>query len=291
MAIVAMDINPAHLVTTSLLADEFERVPLSAATEFPAVLINVLKRYSVDTYLPLLPEEIVIAARLREAGELPDGLCLLAPSVRASEICGDKWRLSQRLREHGVATPRTSLTTDPFPAQEYFMKPRDGTGSRGARRVRARELSSLGCAAEAGLILQEVCQPPEVTVDAFVDPERNWFRAVARERLEIKSGVSTKCRLFEDEILAGYAVKIGRALYLRGSFCFQVMRRGEEWVVTDVNPRPGAATAMCSLVGNDFFAATFALAWGLDVQQFFRPLDRDYFVTRQYAEFLMPPPL
>src|SRR5208282_6948207 len=103
------------------------------------------------------------------------------------------------------------------------------------------------------------------------------------ERIEIKSGVSTKCRLFADEALSRHAKSIAEVLNLTGSFCFQVMRNTTGWVVTDVNPRPGAATAMCLMTGNDFFAASFARCWGEDARRFLRVVDGDQFVTRQYA--------
>ena len=68
--IVAMDIYPRHIVTTSLLADDFEQVGFSAAPEFPATLLGILQRYKVDTYLPIFPEEIVVSARLGEQGRV-----------------------------------------------------------------------------------------------------------------------------------------------------------------------------------------------------------------------------
>ena len=124
-------------------------------------------------------------------------------------------------------------------------------------------------------------------MDVFYDPENDFIRVVCRERIETKSGVSTKARLFEDDELSRFARTIAVGLKLKGSFCFQVMRNSHGWVVTDVNPRPGAATAMCALTGNDFFAATFAYHWGEDARVFFRPLNGEQFVTRQYSEFLM----
>jgi carbamoylphosphate synthase large subunit len=285
--IVAMDINPRHLVTTSLLADHFEQVPLSASPEFPAALLDILGRHKVDTYLPLFPEEIALAARLRAEGKIPKLVSVMAPPPAASVACADKMTLCHLLTQHGIPVPKTFLASEPFAAEEFFLKPRDGTGSRGARKVAAEECHKLVGSHASEWVLQEICSAPEVTVDAFCDPATGFDHAVCRERIEIKSGVSTKSRLFADEELRGYAQGISKALDLAGSFCFQVMRNAAGWVVTDVNPRPGAATAMCVLTGNDFFAATFARCWEVDTRQFFQPLEGECFATRQYAEFLM----
>jgi carbamoylphosphate synthase large subunit len=285
--LVVMDINPRHLVTASLLADYFEQVPPSASPGFVDTLLGILQRYSVDTYLPLLPEEIWLAARLHEEGRIPSTVNVMVPSLAASDACADKLTLSQLLSKEGLPVPRTAPASSPFPGKKFFLKPKNGTGSRGARPVHISEL--FGVVGESGSdwIVQEICQRPEVTVDAFFDPGSNFSYALCRERIEIKAGVSVKARLFVDEMLGGYARIIARCLHLSGSFCFQVMRIQSRWVVTDVNPRPGAATAMCAVVGNDFFAASFAYLWGEDFKKFFLPLESPHYVTRQYADFLM----
>lgn len=285
--IVAMDINPQHLVTTGLLADAFEQVPLSVSSEFPKILGDILARYAIDTYLPLFPEEIALAARMRDAGQIPPAVTVMAPPAEASEICANKWKLSELLSSAGIPVPRTALAANPFAAEELFLKRIAGTGSHGARKVKAAELAGWIGGDEKNWIVQEVCFSPEVTVDAFYDPSSGFCHVVCRERIEVKSGVSTKCRLFSDEMLGDYARRIAVALGLKGSYCFQVMRAAAGWAVTDINPRPGAATAMCATTGNDFFAATFAQRWGEEVERFFHVLEGDCYVTRQYAEFLM----
>lgn len=285
--IIAMDINPRHLVTTSLLADQFHQVPLSADAAFPAVLLEIVRQHAVDTYLPLFPEEVVLAARLRDEKQFQEAVKILVPSLAVARLCADKLALSEFLSGHGVLTPETASAGTPLTADEMFLKPRDGSGSRGARKVRRAELAEITGAAPDRWLVQEICLPPEVTVDAFVDGGAGFTRAICRERIEIKAGVSTKCRLFEDPELTCLAAKLAGALGINGSFCFQVMRHPGGWAVTDVNPRPGAATAMCAATGNDFIAATFAHCWGEDVRAFFRPLNSEQYVTRQYSEFVM----
>jgi carbamoylphosphate synthase large subunit len=284
-----MDINPRHLGTTSLLSDHFAQVPVSTSIEFPRCVQEIIERYEVDTYLPLIPKEIEIAARMRDDGRVPANISVMAPPLRASAVCADKLSLVEVLRARSIPIPITALASEPFSAVEFFLKPREGVGSRGARSVMATELETLLGGAAENWIVQEPCLAPEVTVDAFHCRESGVCKTVCRERIEVKSGVSTKCRLFPDATLDRYAREIAAALEIQGSFCFQVMRNSSGWVVTDVNPRPGAGTAMCNVTGNDFFAASFARCWGENVERFFKPLDGERFVTRQYAEFSMGP--
>jgi carbamoylphosphate synthase large subunit len=287
VGIVAMDINPKHLVTTSLLADGFEQVPFSSAPEFSGTVVEIIKRHAVDTYLPLFPEEIELAAQLRDQGNLPATVKVMVPPSKFSSECADKLALSHRLARHGVPVPRTASVLDPFESDSFFLKPKNGTGSRDARVIQSSELESLTFDQADDWLIQEICDTPEVTIDAFYDPSNGFVHAVCRERIEVKSGVSTKCRLFGDQSLQDYSRSIAEVLELAGSFCFQVMWSDRGWVVIDINPRPGAATAMCRLTGNDFFAAAFALCWQEEYRHFFQPVSGECFITRQYSEFQM----
>ncbi len=284
--IVVCDMNPPHLVTTSVLADAFEQVPPARDPAFPDTLLDLFQRQRINTWLPLLPDEIRIARELSRACLLPTDFHLLTGSDAAAEISADKLLAASRLEAMGIRVPQTTPASQPFPATHYFLKPRDGTGSRGARAIAAQDLAAAIQENPDAWIVQTSGSPPEITVDAFHDPATGFCRALGRERIEIKAGVSTKARIFEDPELHALALRLGTGLAFEGSFCFQVMRFDGQWGVVDLNTRPGGATAMCWQTGNDFFAATFAHAWHEDIARFFRPLDHDVFVTRQYAEFV-----
>jgi carbamoylphosphate synthase large subunit len=285
--LVAMDMNPGHLVTSALLADAFEQVPASSDTEFAAALVDILRRHHIDTYLPLIDLEILRAAELREKGLLPHGLVTLAPSAASARACLDKLETASIVQSAGIAVPLTAPATQPFASKQYFLKPRRGFGSRGAGIVARDELDLRAAPRAEDWVVQEICPGPEMTVDVSRAPSRQLLRVVCRDRLEVKAGVCTKARVFDDAAHAAVAERIGRTLGLAGGYCFQMMNSSRGWLVTDVNARLGAGTALSVAAGVDFFAATFANAWGLDASQFLPPLPGECFVTRQYAEFLM----
>jgi carbamoylphosphate synthase large subunit len=287
VTIVAMDINPPHLVTASLLADEFEQVPLSDDDAFPSVLLHLVERYRIDTYLPLVDVELARAAELRKSSLLPKEVCLLAPPEKSAHICFDKYLAACWMKQEEIPTPDTALASQPFEAEEYFLKPRKGFGSRGARGVKYKELESIPKIELESLIVQSICTEPEITVDTFYDPDRGFLRICCRERLETKSGVCTKARVFYDASLEDIAIQLAKGLSLSGTFCFQVMRSNSAWKVTDINARPGAGTAISVAIGLDFHGALFARAWGLDARPALPKITREHVVTRQYAEFVM----
>jgi carbamoylphosphate synthase large subunit len=287
VTIVAMDTNPRYLVTASLLCDGFEQVPPSDDEAFPAALLAITKHYRVDTYLPLVDIELVRAAELRDSFFLPRGIRVLAPPLHSARICLDKYLAALWMEKHAIPTPQTALASQAFRADHYFLKPRQGFGSRGTRKIARTELDRIPESERDDWIVQALCSGPEVTVDVFHDPGQHFVRIACRERIETKSGVCTKARVFFDSDLEALACQLGRRLALSGTFCFQVMHNDGRWYVTDINARPGAGTAISVAAGLDFFAALFAHAWAIDVRQVMPMLIHDRIVTRQYSEFVM----
>jgi carbamoylphosphate synthase large subunit len=285
--LIITDSNPAHLVTTALLADLCVQVPYASDPGFQALLEDLIEREGVQTYIPILNDEIVLAARLQADPRFAHVDFWTSP-LHAQ--CTDKAFADSWLNSIGVRTPAM------IPAGElahgegpWFAKPRRGFGSRGAGVVHGADLRRLADAERDALIVQELCRAPEVTVDSFHDAATGATHAYVRERIETKAGVCTKARLFRDAGLEVIAGAIGRALGQRGTICFQAMQGRDGWAVTDLNLRSGAGTAMSCAAGFDVLAAAYACRLGEDYARFLPPLEegRSVYVTRQYAEFVM----
>ncbi|HLH13172.1 MAG TPA: ATP-grasp domain-containing protein [Solirubrobacteraceae bacterium] len=289
--VVGTDMLPAHLVASSALMDRFARMPAVADEQrFTARLLQLIEREGIDTYVPTFDREIVLAAALREQGRM-EGVRVLAPPLWSAQTCLDKRAMSAWLEREGIAAPRTLA----FRPQEWcergiVVKPRTGVGSVGVERLREREAWEAWCGRE-GLrewIAQELVQGVEVTLDCFRSGDGTVGRVVCRERVEVKSGVCTKARVFEDGELAQLGLSIGEGLALSGAYCLQAMRcerRG--WLVTDVNPRPGAGTRLSAALGVQLHAAMFADAWGLSSAGLLPRLARERWVARQYREIVL----
>jgi hypothetical protein len=284
--IVAADIRESHLVATALLADEFRQVPLTADAGFADILIAGLREVGATHYQPILDEEILLGATLRSQ-QLLGELVVFAPPIRGARLCLDKLEGARWMDEVGIPTPPTvpvgEATWNGVP---LFAKPRHGRGSVGARPIDdERTLEGLKVGEDAAdLIVQPRCEGPELTIDAV--HLGGVTRAVVRERLEVKAGVCTKARVFEDEGLEALAHLLALGLGIEHAFCFQVMRRGGQWVVTDLNARPGAGTRLTVAAGVDVLGAMFAYHFGEPFEHFLGRLPHERFVVRQYAEYV-----
>lgn len=286
--LIVGDSNPPELVAASRLADAATTTPLVEDPAFAPHITALLQEHEVDIYLPILDDEILFAATLREEGRLPDTVNVLAPPPAAAAVCLDKLEAAVWLETTGLPGPETVLAAEAsWGGQPLFAKTRRGFGSCGARPIETED-DLVPLRHRRDMVVQERCLPPEVTVDCYRSSDGALSQSLCRERLEVKAGVCTKARIFVDDELAQIVQRIGMELPLAGGYCVQLMvsPRSGTWVVTDINPRIGAGTAMSVAVGFDPGLATIATALGLDPGPYLQLPDGQSFVVRTYQEWV-----
>jgi carbamoylphosphate synthase large subunit len=288
--VIAADINPRHLVATAALSHEYVQSLPVADPGYRDWLIRVLTESAADVYVPLLDEDIALAAELAEAGQLPDGTRVSAPSTASARVCLDKLETFAWLEANDISacetwTPQQAV----WSGRDLVAKPREGVGSSGFRVLTSEEELEL-IREDVRLVVQPRCGPPEITIDAFLSRDGETFRAVCRERLETKSGVCTKARAFESAELAAIAEGVARGLGLTRASCIQVMRNASDrWCITDLNARPGGGSRLSTAAGVDILGASYAeiLDQPFDIAGALQPLSEDTYVVRQYDEYVV----
>lgn len=283
--LLVCDINPRHLVPAAVLADGFFQVPPSGAAGYRDAMLALLRAEGVSVFVTLIDEDCyafpVDDPDLRALGVVSTGV-----EAGTAAILRDKGVLAAHLREAGLPVPRDYALADleaASDAQAFFVKPRAGFGSRGV--YRADRPAALAAAVQPGLLVQALCTGPEVTVEVYQD--HGTVEALCRERIETKAGVCTKARVWADAELAELARRVCATLRLPAAFCFQVMRDAHgDWVITDLNPRLGAGTALATKAGWSL-AAGALIRWGglpLEARDFMRLPTRAMFVLRVFSE-------
>ncbi len=282
--IVAIDSNPKHLVSSALFSDVYYQVPLVSDGNYLEMMSEILSREKATHFFPIINEEIAAAFSLASKNPDIDFVTHGGTAQLTDKSFQNSWLVSNGLPAPAIFSRAEALNRP----DDVFIKPMNGTGSKGARIISKLELQALTDDEISGLMLQEICSAPEVTVDSFHDFESNRQYTYCRERIEVKSGVSTKARIFFDEEISLIAHKMARALNQNGTICFQVMKSNTGWVITDLNLRSGAGTAMTVATGNDVLAAGFAVRSKRTYQHLLHKLNsnEEYFVTRQYTDFV-----
>jgi carbamoyl-phosphate synthase large subunit len=240
--VIAADIAPDSAALFE--ADHAVILPRSDEAGFADALLQTCRRFGVRLVVPTRDGELAVLAglksRLAEAG-----VTALVSSVEALAVCRDKRRFVEICAEQGLATPRTF---GPEEALTYpvFVRPVDGFGGRGARRVEAEaDLPS-----RHDLLVQAVETAPEYTVDVLMDLEGGPLQAVARRRMEVRAGEAVKSQVVDAPALTKPALRLCAALGLVGHNVVQAFwEPGAGPRFIEVNPRFGGASNLSIRAG------------------------------------------
>ena len=282
--LIATDTNPPNLCIASIFADEYYQVPPAFDADYNRFVGELIWKIRPDGIVAAIDRELIALDRVLGELGVRATTRLSVTEQHFEKIFKDKLSIFRYLKRKGFPVPGTRLASEADDG-EYIFKPIAGFGSRGIVVGRAGDLSFRNNLSQ--WIAQDLCQAPEITVDVIQDKSVTY--SMCRERVEVKNGVSVKARLFHDAELGRLAENLARSLDFPYGFCFQVMLGPDhEWLITDLNPRLGAGSAMSYMVGSDFFGANVSrlLDPEASIGGFFKDFNGQAYVVRQYSEVL-----
>lgn len=127
-----------------------------------------------------------------------------------------------------------------------FIKPDHGSGSKGCRVARTWEEASR---IADGEIACEFIEGAEFTTDCFTDRQGKVLVCRSRLREEMRNGMSVRASAHESKTLEDYASIISATFGIRGAWFFQSIRRRDEYVVIEVNPRIASCSSITRASG------------------------------------------
>ncbi len=290
--IYTMDILPEHLCTASIFSEKHFQVPKLSDSNFENKFKKILIDNDISTFIPILNEEMVIAYELSKRKDFKH-IDFWSSEIYSKLV--NKEEAYNLLIESEIKVPESIFLYSDFEKNKkdasslFFAKPKIGIGSKDAQIVNI-ETTKVNKTFFDDYLLQEICEKPEITVDSFYDNKKKKLYIYCRERIEVKSGVSVKTRIFLDAELYDISKKIAVSIDQTGAICFQVMKNKEgHYVVTDLNLRTGAGTNMTCSAGFDILSSNYALRKSLPYDHLLSEMTegQEIFLTRQYVDFVM----
>ena len=137
-------------------------VPKVNDNNFESVIIKIIKDNQIDIYIPLIDEEIVKAIVIGKKL----GIKILSPTRTFVELCLDKYKLMNMLRDENISSIETEFANNFTQKFDFpiFLKPNIGRGSRGIQMV--SNLNEM----EAYFLLAEY-NKNEILVQPFIGGE------------------------------------------------------------------------------------------------------------------------
>ena len=236
------------------IADAAIRMPPVSDSAYDRFLLGLVEREGVRLIVPTIDTELLRLSKLR--GALLELQCNVSVSdVGLIEICRDKRRSDVWFREMGFSTPEIfNRDRLQFPC---FVKPFDGSLSRGAKALLSPEMLSPELLSDDKLLFMELLSPAqydEYTIDVYYSRLGELKCLVPRKRVEVRAG----------EISKGVALKGATYDYLhdrlrsvkgaRGCLTFQFFasRTETRWVAIELNPRFGGGYPLSYAAGANY---------------------------------------
>ena len=241
-------------------ADKAYTVPTITDTNYIDVILDICKKEKINVVLTLIEPEIELLAKNKEKFK-KNGITVLVPSVDTAELCFDKYKMYKCLKEKNISTTLTYGTIEEF-EREYtkgkisfpvFVKPRTGSGSVGAKKVKdINELKELWNKDET-LIAQEFMDGVDLDVDVYIDTiSKKPVAMFSKKKIETKIGGASKTISFKDEKLFENIKNILQYFDFCGTIDMDFFYKNGEYFLSEINPRFGGAYIHAYGAGVDF---------------------------------------
>lgn len=251
----ACDLRP-EMSAACQVADKSFAVPPCDATDYIDVLIDYCARHEIRLLVPTIDPELYPLALAKERFEKV-GTKVHVSGRKTIEIVRDKAKTIEVLQLRGVPVPKTGLVEAVKNRPEdwewpAFIKPSGGSASRGIDVIAGPDM--IMATYEEPMIVQELLEGDEYTINIFVDAKGVLQTAIPHQRLavragEVEKGVTVRRPDFED-----IAAKVVSALPdPEGVLCFQLIDdtlRGPR--VFEINARFGGGYPLADAAGGRF---------------------------------------
>lgn len=251
--VLVSDANP-DWSAAARVADVSIRVPLVSDPDYRASLVALVRREGIRLIVPTVDTELLQLARMRD--ELRGIGCEVSVSDAAVILASrDKRRSDVWFREMGFETPeiyaREALR---FPC---FVKPYDGSLSRGARALLTRDMLSGDLLADDHIMFMELLSSAEFdeyTVDAYYSRTGALKCLVPRQRVEVRGGEISKGVARKGPTFDYLRARLGRVTGARGCLTFQFFasRAAKRWVAIELNARFGGGYPLSYAAGANY---------------------------------------
>lgn len=268
--IIGGDIFLKNQVATSKDVDEFYTFPpairdLEGYIDFA---LDFCREHKVSYYFASIDEEVAnLSAHRVRFEEIGVKLCI--PNQELILTCHYKDRFCRWIDANlpEVSMKRYSRFAE---VTEYpvFMKPVEGRGSIGCRKVASREEAEVllqNGLKEADYLIQEYQDGEIITVDLVRNAATGQMQQIQRiEHLRNANGCGIAVEIVDIPELRDICSRLMEKLDLNGvvnaEFFHRQTAEGERFSIIEVNPRFGAGTSFTCLAGCDIVMAAVSIA-------------------------------
>lgn len=259
--IIATDNSP--YAPALYFADKQYIVPKITDPTYISTILDICKKENINAVTTFIDPEIMLLAENRDKFEQM-GVEVLAPYIETAKLCFDKYEMFKYLRSRGIKTVETWGTFSEIKAAlekgdvslPVFVKPRNGSGSVGARTITDMEMLQAAFKQDPSLIAQELMSGDDcmdLDADIYVDTvSHKPISVFLKKKISSTIGGANKTISFKDARLFDFIKNIISHFKFNGPLDADFFYKNGEYYLSEINPRFGGAYLHAYGAGVDF---------------------------------------
>jgi carbamoyl-phosphate synthase large subunit len=280
-------------------------MPRSSHSSYFDQLLDICQQNQIGLLISLNDLELPLLARQRDRF-LAIGTIPLISDPAAIDICFDKWKTYQFLKQNNIPAPKTYRSlSDALEAIAIgelafplVVKPRWGTASIGIefpqdteelelayRLVRKRLTRTILAAASSldpdrSVLIQERIVGGEYGLDIINNLQGQYVTTFAKCKLSMRGGETDSAITTDNPQLMAIGEKIGRNLKHIGNLDCDVLSGSQGYCVLEMNPRFGGGYPFSHIAGANLPAALIAWASGKPTDPSWFKIEPDILISK-----------
>ncbi|MBQ8839827.1 MAG: ATP-grasp domain-containing protein [Clostridia bacterium] len=256
-------------------ADKSVISPLIYDEEYIPFLLDYCKENKIDMLLSLFDIDLgMLSKNIDKFEEI--GTRVVVSSKEVIDICNDKWKTYQFLKENGFNVPKTYLTLeDTINALDrgeisypVIVKPRFGCGSiamsiaedemallyyfrRNTRTINKSYLKYESSSVEDKIIYQECLKGQEYGADIINDLEGNYQNTIVKKKIAMRAGETDIAELVDEPEIFKECKRLGELIGHIGNMDVDVFLVDGAPYVLEMNARFGGGYPFSHIGGCD----------------------------------------
>lgn len=243
--VIAADNSP--LAPALYEADEAVIVPHIQDTRYLETLLTLCKEKNIKAVFSLIDPELNLLAKYKKEF-LAIGTIPIVSEVEKVEMCFNKYSLYEFLTQAQIPTPKSYLEEQKFlqdmrKGQITFpviIKPYDGSASMQIHKVHSSDEMEDLMMSDDHLMIQEFMDGIEIGADVYVDLiSQKVVSIFTKEKIKMRAGETDKSRSIKDGKLFDLIQTVVEKVGLTGMLDIDLFKVGDEYLVSEINPRFG----------------------------------------------------
>lgn len=255
--------NSDDLTVAFHYADKAVVSPIIYSEEYIPFLLNYCKENKIGALISLFDMDLPVLAKNKQRFE-EIGTSVIVSEPELIEICNDKWKTYQFLKNNGFSTPKTYLTLQKTMLAlesgelQYpiVIKPRFGCGSialsiaedelallyyysRNVRTINKTYLHFESDSVEDKIIYQECLKGQEYGADIINDLQGDFCQVNVRKKVAMRAGETDIAELVDEPIIASELERLGKLTKHIGNMDTDVFLVDGKPYVLEMNARFG----------------------------------------------------